>query len=114
MDGKSKDAIPADLRPRSRYARSGAWRWRPFRRWTASGLARVDFLVSRADDKVFLNEINTLPGFTSISMYPKLWQASGVSYPELLSRLVDLAMERHREKQGLLTSYVPKIDWHKG
>ncbi len=113
VDGKSKDAIPADL-PAETAEEVRRLAVEAFAAVDGSGLARVDFLVSRADDKVFLNEINTLPGFTSISMYPKLWQASGVSYPELLSRLVDLAKERHREKQGLLTSYQPKTDWHKG
>jgi D-alanine-D-alanine ligase len=75
-----------------------------FRACDCAGLARVDFLMEPAQKgftpKVFLNEINTMPGFTSISMYPKLWQASGLSYKELLSRLVELGMERHAEKQA--------------
>ncbi|MBN2223815.1 MAG: D-alanine--D-alanine ligase [Deltaproteobacteria bacterium] len=113
VDGKSKDAIPADLSEETiRTIRRLAVE--AFSAVDGAGLARVDFLVSRADGRVFLNELNTLPGFTSISMYPKLWQASGLPYPDLLSRLVDLAIERHREKQELLTSYQPKIDWHKG
>ena len=57
------------------------------------GLSRVDFFVTYEEEEVVFNEINTLPGFTSISMYPKLMEASGVPYPELLDRLVDLAME---------------------
>lgn len=68
------------------------------------GLARVDFFV---DDKgeIYFNEINTLPGFTSISMYPKLWQASGIEYAALLSRLIDLAMIHHRCREQLVTHY---------
>jgi D-alanine-D-alanine ligase len=78
-----------------------------FRACDCAGLARVDFLMEPARDakgrkvrkpRVFLNEINTMPGFTSISMYPKLWQASGVSYKKLIDRLIELAVERHREK----------------
>ena len=69
-----------------------------------SGLARVDFLLSRTTGELFVNEINTLPGFTTISMYAKLWAASGVDYQSLVERLVALAIARHREKQQLRTS----------
>lgn len=69
-----------------------------------AGMARVDFLLSREDGRVILNEINTIPGFTTISMYSKLWEASGLAYPDLLDRLVTLALERHAEKQHLRTS----------
>jgi D-alanine-D-alanine ligase len=69
-----------------------------------SGLARVDFLLNRERDELYLNEINTLPGFTTISMYSKLWAASGVDYPSLVDRLVALALERHAEKRTLRTS----------
>jgi D-alanine-D-alanine ligase len=64
-----------------------------------SGLARVDFLMDPASRNIYLNEINTMPGFTSISMYPKLWAASGVSYPELIERLIQLGLERHADKK---------------
>jgi len=79
-----------------------------FRACDCSGLARVDFLMEPASNsarppRIYLNEINTLPGFTSISMYPKLWEASGVPYPELIDRLVSLARERRAEKDR--TSY---------
>ena len=63
-----------------------------------SGLARVDFLLDDAAGLLYLNEINTMPGFTRISMYPKLWEASGISYPELVHRLVELALERHADR----------------
>ena len=69
-----------------------------------AGLARVDFLLSRESGTLFINEINTMPGFTTISMYSKLWAASGVDYPTLVDRLITLALERHSEKQQLRTS----------
>jgi D-alanine-D-alanine ligase len=65
-----------------------------FRTIRCAGMARVDFFLF-GDDELWVNEINTIPGFTSISMYPKLWEASGLSYPELVDRLLDLAVERH-------------------
>src|SRR5438552_828512 len=64
-----------------------------------SGLARVDFLMDPKNRKIFVNEINTMPGFTAISMYPKLWAASGLSYPDLIERLIEFGLERHREKK---------------
>jgi D-alanine-D-alanine ligase len=70
-----------------------------------SGLGRVDLFLEKASGKFYVNEINTLPGFTSISQYPKLWAASGLPYPRLLDRLVELAFERHTEKKTLRTRY---------
>src|SRR5437667_9860609 len=70
-----------------------------------SGMARVDLFLERITGKFYVNEINTLPGFTSISMYPKLWQASGIPYSELIDRLITLAIERHGEKKKLQTKY---------
>jgi D-alanine-D-alanine ligase len=70
-----------------------------FKAVDCSGLARVDFLMDASSGKIFVNEINTMPGFTAISMYPKLWQASGLEYPELITRLIELALERNREKK---------------
>ncbi|MBI1941829.1 MAG: D-alanine--D-alanine ligase [Acidobacteria bacterium] len=72
-----------------------------------AGMARVDFLMERKTGKIFVNEINTIPGFTPISMYPKLWEASGIPYPELVDRLVALALERHREKSRTRFTYKP-------
>jgi D-alanine-D-alanine ligase len=69
-----------------------------------SGLARVDFLLSRRTGDLVINEINTMPGFTTISMYSKLWAASGIDYPSLVGRLITLALERHSAKQQLKTS----------
>ncbi len=70
-----------------------------FKAVDCSGLARVDFLMDPKNGKIYLNEINTMPGFTSISMYPKLWAATGLSYPELIDRLIQLGLERHQEKK---------------
>jgi D-alanine-D-alanine ligase len=76
-----------------------------FRAIDGAGMARVDFLLDKADGRPYVNEINTIPGFTSISMYPKLWEATGLSYPELLERLIDLALIRQNQKLQLLRSY---------
>jgi D-alanine-D-alanine ligase len=76
---------------------------RAFKSVDCSGLARVDFLMDPGrrgkPGKLYLNEINTMPGFTSISMYPKMWAASGLEYPKLIDRLIELALERHVEKK---------------
>ena len=65
-----------------------------------SGLARVDCFLENSSGEILLNEVNTMPGFTSISMYPKLWEASGIPYPELIGRLIALAQERHKDRQA--------------
>jgi D-alanine-D-alanine ligase len=75
-----------------------------FKAVDCAGMARVDFLMAGRTRKICVNEINTIPGFTTISMYSKLWEASGLSYPELLDRLVELALARHADKQQLRTS----------
>jgi D-alanine-D-alanine ligase len=103
LDGadESVSLIPAKLtKAEEKKIRSMAIE--AFRACDAAGLARVDFLMAtRADGRreLVLNEINTLPGFTSISMYPKLWAATGLSYTKLIDRLIELAAQRHREKQ---------------
>ena len=90
--------IPARLsRTESRQIREMAVE--AFRVCDLSGLARVDFLMEPdGKRRIFLNEVNTMPGFTQISMYPKLWQATGLSYKALITRLIELALERHAEK----------------
>ena len=70
-----------------------------------NGIGRVDFLIDRETGEFFVNEVNALPGFTDGSMYPKLWEASGLAYPTLIDRLIELALERHRERQSLETQY---------
>jgi D-alanine-D-alanine ligase len=72
---------------------------RAFKAVDGSGLARVDFLMDPKTRKIYLNEINTMPGFTSISMYPKLWAASGLAYADLIDRLIQLGIERHEDKK---------------
>ncbi|MDR3678279.1 MAG: D-alanine--D-alanine ligase [Acidobacteriota bacterium] len=102
----SELVIPAKLTARqTKQVREVAIR--AFRAVDCAGMGRVDFLLDRKTGKVFLNEINTIPGFTSISMYPKLWEASGVSYPELLDRLIELALERHKEKARTRFTFSP-------
>lgn len=93
IDGTSELKIPAPLDGETTEA-VRAHAVSAFRCLGLSGMARVDFLVDRSSGQVYLNEVNTLPGFTSISMFPKLWEASGLAYPELVRRLVDLALER--------------------
>ena len=75
-----------------------------FRAIDCAGMARVDFLLSRRDGALFVNEVNTIPGFTTISMYSKMWEASGVSYPERRDRLITRALERHEARQQLRTT----------
>ena len=75
-----------------------------FKAIDCAGMARVDFLLAGESNVLYLNEVNTIPGFTTISMYAKLWAASGLEYPKLLDRLIALALERHAEKQELRTS----------
>jgi D-alanine-D-alanine ligase len=77
---------------------------RTFKTLCAEGLSRIDFFM-RDDGEVLVNEINTMPGFTKISMYPKLWEERGVSYPALIDRLIELAMERHEKERALKTRY---------
>ena len=112
VDGKSRAEIPARLpKPVIRKVQSMAVAG--FKALDCAGMARVDFLVSRRTNRVYLNEINTIPGFTPISMYPKLWAASGLSYPRLLDRLIELALSRHKEKEHLATQFKPKSDWYR-
>ncbi len=90
--------VPAPLTP-EQAAEVRALAVRVFRAVRADGLARVDFFLEEGGRGFLCNEINTMPGFTPISMYPKLWQAAGVAYPELIDRLVALALERHGRRR---------------
>ena len=97
LDDRSRTVVPADLAaPETGEIRRLAIA--AFRAIDCAGMARVDFLLGRAG-RLFVNEINTHPGFTTISMFAKLWSASGVSYPALLDRLIALAMDRHADKR---------------
>lgn len=112
VDNKSEALIPAKLTKKlSDSIRKMAIE--AYRTLNCAGMARVDFLIDRKTNKIYLNEINTIPGFTSISMYPKLWEASGISYQNLIDRLIKLAIERFNESRKSLTSYKPKKDWYK-
>ncbi|HXX14150.1 MAG TPA: D-alanine--D-alanine ligase family protein [Candidatus Eremiobacteraceae bacterium] len=89
--------IPADLKP-AQVEKIQSLAVEAFRVLELSGMARVDFFLEKKTGKLFLNEVNTIPGFTSISMYPKLWEASGIPFRELIDRLIQLAFEIHRER----------------
>jgi D-alanine-D-alanine ligase len=89
--------IPARLK-RAQVKKLQSLAVRAFQVLECAGMARVDFFLERRTNRIYLNEINTIPGFTSISMYPKLWEASGIPYRELIDRLIRLAMEAHEEK----------------
>jgi D-alanine-D-alanine ligase len=103
LDEGSRTIIPAPItEAQTEEVRSQAVA--AFKALDCAGMARVDFLLAGDSGLLYLNEVNTIPGFTTISMYSKMWAASGVSYPELLDRLVALAIERHAEKQQLRTS----------
>jgi D-alanine-D-alanine ligase len=103
LDDASTVVIPADLtdaqvKDVQRLAIAA------FRAVDCAGMARVDSFIDGKSGTIYVNEVNTIPGFTTISMYPKMWEASGLSYPELIDRLITLALERHAEKQQLRTS----------
>ncbi len=103
IDGKSQVTIPADI-PQTTAEEVRRQSIQAFLALDLSGLARADFFLEKETGKVYINEVNTMPGFTSISMYPKLWEASGLSYTELLDRLIELAIERHEDRQRNRTS----------
>ena len=104
IDGRSELLIPAPV-PAEVAAQVREFAVRAYLALDGAGLARVDFLLDGATDKLYLNEVNTLPGFTSISMYPRLWEATGIPYAELIDRLIELALERHADKEHSLTVY---------
>lgn len=98
VDGKSVMQIPAELSEEiSETVRDMAIR--AFLSIDGSGLSRVDFFMRRSDGQLFINEVNTLPGFTPFSMYPLMWKETGMTYRELLDKLIELALRRHVEKQ---------------
>jgi len=109
LDNASRLYIPAEI-PQETAAAIRRMAVEAFVALELSGLARVDFFLDKDSGAVYLNEVNTMPGFTQISMYPKLWEASGIPYPELLDRLIQLGLERHAEKQAIRTNYTPEAD----
>jgi D-alanine-D-alanine ligase len=97
---RAETALPADL-DANQIAEMRRLAVAGYRAVSCEGMARVDFLLEQATGKLFLNEINTIPGFTSISMFPKMWEYCGLPMPKLLDRLIELALERHRTRESL-------------
>ncbi len=95
----ARTVVPADLTPEqtSEIQRLAVACYKAV---DCEGMARVDFLMEAATLKLFVNEINTVPGFTAISMFPKMWEASGISYSQLIDRLIELALDRHQTRQA--------------
>jgi len=111
VDNKSESHIPADI-PAEAARTITETALKAYLALNAEGMARVDFLLS-SNGTAYVNELNTIPGFTAISMYPKLWEGSGLSYSELLDELITLAIERNSERVQCAVSYTPKEDWYK-
>jgi D-alanine-D-alanine ligase len=103
-DDRSKLVIPAPL-PSDTFKNAQDLAIRAYKVIDCAGMARVDFLLDKDTGELYLNELNTIPGFTQISMYPKLWEASGVSYPELIDRLIQFAIERRNERNQMEWRY---------
>ncbi|HMN68658.1 MAG TPA: D-alanine--D-alanine ligase, partial [Bdellovibrionales bacterium] len=97
--------IPAENLPDEVGEKARRWAIQAFQVLECQGMARVDFFLDRETGELFLNEINTIPGFTKISMYPKLWEASGLAYADLLDELIRLAIERFEQRKALRTNY---------
>ena len=97
LEEGSQILIPAKLKP-AQVKTVQKYAVEAFRALELSGMARVDFFLEKRAGKIYLNEVNTIPGFTSISMYPKMWEASGIPFRELIDKLIELALEIHREK----------------
>ncbi len=106
LDGESELLIPAPI-PTETAELVRRLAVQAYKAIDCAGMARADFLLDRNTGQVYVNELNTIPGFTPISMYPKLWEASGISYSELIDRLIELALERHADKGRSATSYQP-------
>jgi D-alanine-D-alanine ligase len=104
IDEGSQAIIPADIPPEL-AERVQKVAIEAFKAVSANGLARVDFFLERGTNRLLINEINTMPGFTEISMYPKLWAASGISFPELVTRIAELGLERYSERARNRTDF---------
>lgn len=104
LDPRGADIlVPAQL-PRKKSDEVRRLAVRAFQALGCHGLARADFLLDKKSGKLWFNEVNTLPGFTAVSLYPRLWAASGIPFPRLIDRLVNLALSRHRARAGLRTT----------
>ena len=109
IDGETKTAIPAKISVDTRKKIHALAR-HAYTVLSTEGMARIDFLISGETEDIYLNEVNTLPGFTGISMYPKLWEASGIPYTALLDRLIMLAFARNKERQELQRDFSAHVD----
>lgn len=105
IEGKTSFVIPAELRS-SVVKEIQRISLEAYKAIDCSGMARVDFFLEEKTERILLNEINTIPGFTEISMYPKLWEASGLSFPELLETLIELGFERHQKKKRTWRKFI--------
>lgn len=104
IDNTSGLIIPANLEP-GLIARIRSFAVEAYKAIDCSGMARVDFLLDKNSSEVYLNELNTIPGFTSISMYPKLWEATGLKYADLVAKLIELALERKSDRDKTARTY---------
>jgi D-alanine-D-alanine ligase len=96
---QARTVLPADLTPEE-TAEMQKLAVESYQAVGCEGMARVDFLMETKTDAIYVNEINTVPGFTAISMFPKMWEKSGIAFPQLIDRLIELALERHRDRQA--------------
>lgn len=106
IDGKARFGIPAELSS-SQVKKIQHLSIEAYKALCCSGMARIDFLMEKKTEKIFVSEINTIPGFTQISMYPKLWEVSGLPYPQLLERLIELGFERHKKRKRSEENFNP-------
>jgi len=106
IDDRARTIVPAPL-PRDCQRDMGALARRAYEVLECDGMARVDFFLCGHGEKILVNEINTIPGFTPISLFPRMWEASGVSFPKVVDRLIGLALERHARRAKLATSFTP-------
>ncbi|MBT3865061.1 D-alanine--D-alanine ligase [Candidatus Peregrinibacteria bacterium] len=113
IDGKSTTEVPANDMDPAKRIEIQTMCVNAFREMDCSGLSRVDAFLDRDSGEIYLNEINTLPGFTSISMYPEMWAASGVAYPELIGRLIQLGFERFEDRSRNQSKFESGTDWFK-
>jgi D-alanine-D-alanine ligase len=109
VENKSQLVIPAKL-PKEKSEELRRMAVAAFKAIGAAGFARVDFFLERGTNRLYVNEINTIPGFTNISMYPKLWEATEVKYPRLIERLIALGLERYKARAARLDSTMKWFD----
>ena len=100
LEGGSRIEIPAKL-TKAQSKKIHEYAVRAYQSIDCTGMARADFFLEKNSGRIFVNELNTIPGFTSISMYPKMWEHSGLPMPKLVDRLIELALDRHAAKQRL-------------